>query len=123
ANEVVGDEKIALLAAAARLGTITVAVDDVRNARQLSAAATSADAEIGVLVDVDVGLHRAGVRTLEAARAVAAEVAHLPGLTLRGVMGYEGHVVTEPDRELRAQGAARAMQRLMSYVDHLQAGG
>lgn len=123
ANEVVGDEKIALLAGAARLGSVTVAVDDERNARQLSAAATGAGAEIGVLVDVDVGLHRAGVRTLEAAHAVAAEVARLPGLALRGVMGYEGHVVTEPNRELRAQGAAQAMERLMSFVDHLQAHG
>lgn len=123
ANEVVGGEKIALLADAARIGQVTVAVDDGRNAEQLSAAATSAGAEIGVLVDVDVGLRRGGVRTLEAARAVAGSITRLPGLRLRGVMGYEGHVVTEPDRELRAWKAAQAMEQLMTYVDQLQGDG
>lgn len=123
ANEIVAPEKIALLAEAARTSKITVAVDDPLNAERLSGAATAAGATIGVLVDVDVGLRRAGVRTLAAARAVARSAMRLPGLHLRGVMGYEGHVVTEPDRAVRARKAAQAMEHLMTYVDQLQADG
>ena len=56
ANEVVGDEKIRYLAEIARNARVTVAVDHVRNAEALSAAAAAVGTKIGVLIDVDVGL-------------------------------------------------------------------
>src|SRR5436190_8006575 len=107
ANEVVGAEKIRQLAAAARDGRVTIAIDDPRNAEALSAAAGAAGSEIGVLVDVDVGMNRCGVRNEEEALRVAGQLARLPHLRLRGVMGYEGHCVIEADRSVRA-GVARA---------------
>src|SRR5206468_12804717 len=91
ANEVVGEEKIRQLALAAQNARITVAVDDERHARALSAAAGAAGSEIGVLVDVDVGMDRCGVRNREEALRLAEQLSRLPGLRLRGVMGYEGH--------------------------------
>src|SRR5437764_9735568 len=62
ANEVVGGEKIEALAETARAARVTVAVDDAGNAGTLAAAAREAGSEIGVLVDVDVGMGRCGVR-------------------------------------------------------------
>jgi D-serine deaminase-like pyridoxal phosphate-dependent protein len=123
ANEVVGEEKIRQLAAAARDGRLTVAVDDPRNAEALSAAAGSAGSEIGVLVDVDVGMNRCGVRNLEQALRVAEHVHRLPGLRLRGVMGYEGHCALEKDREARGRKAGAAMECLLSIADALAAAG
>src|SRR5436190_18842992 len=56
ANEVVGGEKIQALAETARSTCVTVAVDDAGNASALAAAAYAAGSEIGVLIDVDVGM-------------------------------------------------------------------
>jgi len=123
ANEVVGEAKIRLLAAVARDGRVTVAVDDPRNAELLSAAARVAGSEIGVLVDVDVGMDRCGVRSREEALRVAEHVQRLPGLHLRGVMGYEGHCVLEKDREARGRKAGAAMEYLLSIADALAAAG
>jgi D-serine deaminase-like pyridoxal phosphate-dependent protein len=123
ANEVVGEEKIRQLAAAARDARLTVAVDDPRNAAALSAAANAAGSEIGVLVDVDVGMNRCGVRNREQALRLAGQLQHLPGLRLRGVMGYEGHCVLEADRQARARKAGAAMEYLLSIADALAAAG
>src|SRR5262249_9804315 len=97
ANESGGEEKIRGLSETARNARATVAVDDVRNAERLSAAAGAAGSEIGVLVDVDVGMNRCGVRNEEQALRLAERVARLPHLRLWGVMGYEGHCGMEAD--------------------------
>ena len=123
ANEVAGGEKLALLAATAREKNMLVGVDDPEGAKALSAALQRAGSQIGVLVDIDIGLRRGGVRSQEAALRVAQTVSSLPGLVLRGAMGYEGWVVMEPDREVRARKAAEAVGRLAVTVERLEQAG
>lgn len=123
ANEVAGGEKLSRLAAAARETNFLVGVDDPEGARELSRAATEAGAQIGVLVDIDIGLRRGGVRNDREACQVAETVSKLPGLVLRGAMGYEGWVVMEPDRAVRAQKAAEAIGRLVATVESLERAG
>jgi D-serine deaminase-like pyridoxal phosphate-dependent protein len=119
ANQVVGEEKLRRLAETARQARLTVAVDDPGNAEALSTAARAAGSEIGVLVEVDVGMNRCGVRSREEAQRVAEHVHSLPGLCLRGVMGYEGHCSMEADRSVRARNANAAMEYLLSVADAL----
>ena len=123
ANELIGDEKLRLLAEAARETHFIVAVDSRVGAEALSNAAVAAGARIGVLLDIDVGLRRGGIRTQVEACALAPELIRLPGIVFRGVMGYEGHVVEEHNREIRARQAAEAMERLIACVDLLERAG
>lgn len=123
ANEVVGNDKIALLGRLACDGELIVAVDDQRNARALSSELSAQSAEIGVLVEVDVGMGRCGVRSSGEATKLATLVESLPGLRFRGVMGYEGHCVLEANREQRAAKARQAMDELLRVRDAIEAGG
>jgi D-serine deaminase-like pyridoxal phosphate-dependent protein len=123
ANEVVGEEKVQLLATLAREASVIVVIDDPTNAEQLSRAAIRAGSRIGALVDIDIGLGRCGVRSDEDALRVAAAVSRLPGLELRGVMGYEGWVVMEPDPALRAQKAREAIAQLVGRIEKLERAG
>jgi D-serine deaminase-like pyridoxal phosphate-dependent protein len=123
ANQVVGEEKVRRLAEAACQARLTVAVDDSGNAEALSAAARAAGSEIGVLVEIDVGMNRCGVRSWEEAVQVAERVHSLPGLRFRGVMGYEGHCSMEADRTVRARNANAAMEYLLSVADALAGAG
>ena len=123
ANEVVGGEKIKALAELARDGRISVAIDDARNAEELSAAALKAGSMLGVLIDLDVGMERCGVRNKEEALRLAEQVSKLRGLRLEGMMGYEGHCMLEPNPELRVQKAHAAMDKLMEAVDYLARAG
>src|SRR5580704_8257558 len=63
--------RCAELAELAKTKTIRVGIDSTYAADQLSAAARSAGVTIGILVDLDVGLHRTGVQTAAEALALA----------------------------------------------------
>jgi D-threonine aldolase len=92
ANEVVDATRLGALARAG--ARITVAVD--------SDATIEAAAHAGVpevLIDVNVGLPRCGCPPHEAGRL--ADRARAAGLSVRGVMGYEGHIVGLEDRATR----------------------
>jgi D-serine deaminase-like pyridoxal phosphate-dependent protein len=123
ANEVVGPAKIQVVAELARDAHITVAIDDPLIADQLSAAAMKAGSAISVLIDLDVGMERCGVRTKESALALAQHVSKLRGLRFEGMMGYEGQCMLEPAPALRLQKAHTAMDKLMEAVDFLAAAG
>jgi D-serine deaminase-like pyridoxal phosphate-dependent protein len=123
ANQVVGRGKLAALADAAHLTLITVAADDAGNLDDLSAAAQAAGSQIGVLIEIDTGMNRSGARSEEEACRLAAHASRLPGLRLLGVMGYEGHCMLEPDRDLRVTKARAAMEYLIHVVDVLAAAG
>lgn len=123
ANEVVGREKIRALAETAGEGEVTAAVDDAGNARDLSAAAGEAGSTIGVLVEVDVGMARGGVRSAEAALELARAIADLPGLRLHGLMGYEGHCNSEQDRAERERKVREANGALLEATEVVRAAG
>ena len=64
--------------------------DTEANARALSEAATAAGITADVTVDVDPGGHRTGITPGEPALRLAQLVDQLPGLTLRGILCYDG---------------------------------
>ena len=117
ANQAIGPAKAAELARIAGLGRVIVAVESAVNARELSEAAASAKSRIDVIVEVDVGQHRSGVRSVEEALELAAVISRLPGLRLQGLLGYEGHCMLEPDRPLRIEKATAANEVLIGVVD------
>lgn len=123
ANEVCGRGKVKALAQAAKEGRLTVAVDDALNAADLSDAASAAGSALEVLIEVDVGMGRGGVRSPEDGVDLARRVDELPGLRLRGVQGYEGHCMHERDRSARSEKAQAAMAYLGEVIDRLAAAG
>jgi D-serine deaminase-like pyridoxal phosphate-dependent protein len=123
ANQVVGRRKVAELARLANLGSVIALVDDASNVEAIASAARSAGSEVGVLVELDVGLHRSGVRSVAGAVKLAQLVDRLDGVRLRGPFGYEGHCMLEPDRQERERKAKAANMELLALVDEFQASG
>ena len=123
ANQLVTPQKREAAALLARQANVIVNVDDVGDAEALSEAATSAGTTVGVLVEVDTGMHRCGVDSREEALAVARRVSELPGLRMDGLSGYEGHCSLEMDREARHAKQAAAMEYFVSVADFLEANG
>lgn len=110
ANEVVGVQKISKLVEVARGARLGVACDDESNIREISQVASKAGVTIDVLVDIDVGVHRSGVAPSQAV-PLAQLVSDLPGISLRGLMGYEGHVMRmgAVDKEMASAKAAEVL--------------
>jgi D-serine deaminase-like pyridoxal phosphate-dependent protein len=121
ANEIVTADKCARVAALAGRVTIAVAVDSVQGIEVLAAAARAAGVTIGVLIDVNVGQDRCGVDPGDAAVALATCVASVDGLTLRGVMGYEGHLQPLRDRAERDARTREAMHGLVETAQRIRA--
>jgi D-serine deaminase-like pyridoxal phosphate-dependent protein len=122
-NETIGAEKTRALALLAREAAVKTAVDDAIQVDGLSRAAADADSTIGVLIDVDEGMHRAGVDTAEEALPLAQRIADAPGLDFMGLTGYEGHCSLEFDREKRHRMAGEAMAKLTGIAADLAAQG
>lgn len=100
ANQVVTPPKLARLARLQSQQEVMVAMDNTETAAIAGQAATDHGVKIPVVVEVDIGMNRVGVAPGQPALAVARCVAETPGLALRGVMGYEGHVLAvEPQAE------------------------
>jgi D-serine deaminase-like pyridoxal phosphate-dependent protein len=109
ANEVLDARRLGALDA-----RVTLAVDSTET---LAAAAAGGVRE--VLIDVNVGLPRCGCAPEQA--GALADAARRAGLGVRGVMGYEGHAMLEPDRVERARRVAESMERLAAA--HRDVGG
>ena len=123
ANEVLGPGKAERVAGLAASVDIKVAADSATAVAELADAARAAAVQIGVLVDVNVGLPRCGIAPGEPALELARQVASTEGLKLRGLMGYEGHAVAITDRQAREAAARHAMEQLLSTARALREAG
>src|SRR5580658_4975432 len=104
ANEVVDATRLGALARAG--ARVTVAVDSEAT---IDAAARAWVPE--VVIDVNVGLPRCGCPPEQAGRL--ADRSRAAGLSVRGVMGYEGHIVGLEDRATRAAMLEESMGQLI----------
>jgi len=123
ANEVLGAGKAERVARLAARVDIKVAADSATAVAELAEAARAASVQIGVLVDVNVGLPRCGIAPGEAALELARRVASTEGLRLHGLMGYEGHAVGITDRGAREAVARPAMEQLLSTAQMVREAG
>lgn len=107
-NQVIGSEKIKRLALLAKQASISVCVDNAENIVQLSNAATTNDVDIGVLVEVDIGMGRCGVPPGEPALILAKQVDSFANLRFDGIQAYHGRAQHLRDYEARRQAIANA---------------
>jgi D-serine deaminase-like pyridoxal phosphate-dependent protein len=114
ANEVLDPTRLSAMAALHDRAVVTVAVDS----RETIDAAAAAELKY-VLIDVNVGLPRCGCPPSEAGHL--ADYARSRGLVVRGVMGYEGHLMAVPDRTEQRARVAESMEKLI--VASLLVGG
>jgi D-serine deaminase-like pyridoxal phosphate-dependent protein len=67
-------------------------VDDGSAAEVLAARATATGQRVSVYLDLNVGMNRTGVRPDNAALQLYSDLTDLPGLRVRGLHAYDGHI-------------------------------
>lgn len=87
-------------------GTIAAVCDSAEQIERLGAAAETENVILGALVDVDIGMHRAGCAP-EEVPSLAGKIAGAPGLRYGGVQAYFGHLqhLSEGRAESNADGS------------------
>jgi 3-hydroxy-D-aspartate aldolase len=122
-NQVVGERKVRRLVELAARARIAVCVDDAANVEELRSAASAADLELAVLVEVDVGAGRCGVEPGAATLALAQQIDAAPGLRFAGIQAYQGSAQHIRDFAERRAAIDAAVDKARLTVDLLAANG
>jgi len=105
ANEVLDADRLSALAKVSENTRVTIAIDSLET---INAAVRAGLRD--VLIDVNVGLPRCGIAPELAGQL--ADTARKAGMTVRGVMGYEGHLMMVGGDDKRQQRVAESMTLL-----------
>jgi len=123
ANQLAGPIKARRFAQLARAVDVISAVDCLEAARVLDAAAGEAGSRPRVVIEIDCGMHRAGVTPGEPAVALAQAIAALPNLRFAGVMAWEGHVLSITHEDERSAAIAASVAQVTQTADAIRAAG
>jgi D-serine deaminase-like pyridoxal phosphate-dependent protein len=92
AYPLVGETKATKLGELAERATITVSLDSVEAVRMISHEMSARNLNVDILVELDVGFRRCGVANENEALTLAQEISKLPGVSLKGLMFFPGHL-------------------------------
>jgi D-serine deaminase-like pyridoxal phosphate-dependent protein len=119
ANMIVGKRKVERVASLSRWADPVVACDHYVQAEQLAAACREAGTTCRMIVEVDIGLNRVGIRPGKDTLELAQGIDKLDGVELVGIMGYEGHLLQVPDPAEKQERITEAMGALVQCRDIL----
>ena len=123
ANQIIGADKALRIANMNKKALVRVAVDSIVGIDQLSVAARNANVEIGVMIEVNIGMNRGGVEPGEEVLNLAKYIIKTNGVRLDGLQAYEGHVVMLADYEERKQSVENDMKPLIETKKMLEKNG
>lgn len=122
AYTLVGEQKWRHAADLARRIRLIVGADSLEALRGLSAAAQAAGSTVGVRIEVDTGLHRAGVQP-DQAQALCEAALRLPGLDLDGLFTFRGPRFSEHRGRSLAELGREEGETLVALAEALRARG
>jgi D-serine deaminase-like pyridoxal phosphate-dependent protein len=123
ANFLAGPRKIERLVELRRKADPIVCLDDLDQAKPISAAMAARGQRVRAILEIDIGMQRAGVQPGRPAVELAKRVTELPGIELVGVMGYEGHLLLVEDQGEKAARICAALEQLVDSAERITAAG
>ncbi len=123
ANEIVGASKIARLVALQARAEVMVGIDSVANCGPIAAAAERAGVTVPVVIEVNVGMNRAGVSPGAPVVALADAVAAMKGVRLAGLMTWESQAVGIADPAEKARVVQEAVALITASADACRKAG
>ena len=112
-----------VMALNAKIGELRVTCDNASVAKRLDEAAGKSGKKLRVVVDIDPGLGRTGIRPGDGAVALVEQVAKSEGLIFDGLQCYAGQVQHMESPNERRAASLNAMKELAALRDQLKAKG
>jgi D-serine deaminase-like pyridoxal phosphate-dependent protein len=123
ANQIVGAGKVQRLIQLLERAPVIVAVDSLANIAGLAEAVAGGGRELRLVVEVNIGMNRAGVAPGPPVVALADAIAQHRGLRFAGVMGWESHAVAIADPGEKERVVAEAIARLVASAEDCRRAG
>lgn len=120
---VIGASKLMRLLHIANEATVSVVADDAVNLEDMAKFAQTLGVRPDVVIEVDVGQGRCGVRPGEAALELAKQVMTADWLNFKGLQGYQGAIQMTASFEERKQAASDALVKLTRTADLIRDAG
>ena len=117
ANQIVGPQKVARLVTLRREADVIVLVDDEDNVDSLDRAAREGNVRLRVLVEVNVGMNRAGVEPGEPVLRLAQRIVNRKGLEFAGLQTWESHALGIQDPEEKGRVVAKALEQFVASAE------
>jgi len=122
-NEIVGDGKLARLAALSGIAHVAICADDAAQVASADGVASAAGVRLSVLVEIDAGAGRCGVAPGPEAVALAQRIAASPHLIFGGIQAYHGGAQHLRKPEERRAAIAAASEGARRTVEQLRQQG
>lgn len=119
ANMIVGRSKVQRAAALCKHADPILSCDHFAQVEPLAAACREIGVSCRVIVELNIGLDRVGIRPGQDALELAKAIDKQEGVTLAGIMGYEGHLLTVEDQAEKKEKIFEAMNVLVQARDML----
>ncbi|TXT57130.1 MAG: putative Alanine racemase [Promethearchaeota archaeon] len=123
ANQVIDPHHIERLVLLNKYTLTRCVVDSQKNVVDLNEAAKKYKINLEVLIDIDLGMGRTGVKPRDPALELANFIKEQSNLNLVGLQGYEGHLTPQTDNEIRKQQTEECMKELVATRDLLNRNG
>ena len=123
ANEVVGMKKIDRLVDLCSRADIMVCVDDKNNVEQIDRAASAAGVRPRVLIEVDVGMGRAGVQPGTATVELASHISRFESIRFAGLQTWESHTLKITDQAEKKRQVLAALSQLNDTAERVRRAG
>jgi D-serine deaminase-like pyridoxal phosphate-dependent protein len=123
ANQVIGPKKISRLVNLRRHADVIVCVDDMRNVQEIGLAALQKGVTVRLLIEVNVGMDRAGVEPGAPTLEMADQIASCDGVVFSGLMTWESHALTIDPIEEKKRVITEALSKLTESSDLCRSNG
>jgi D-serine deaminase-like pyridoxal phosphate-dependent protein len=112
ASQVVGYQKLVRLRSLSEKAKLRVAVDSLYHVEDL-ANFFGGQVPVELMIEIDTGLHRCGVKPEDAVEFAGEIVKRFPQIKIAGLFTHEGHAYNATDREQLEQISFRAQSELI----------
>lgn len=113
ANQIVGQQKVTRLVNLRAQADVKVVVDNPENVAMIGALASQKGVEVGLLIEVNTGMNRAGTLPGEPTLTLARQIDDTPGVRFQGLMTWEGHNLEHTDPAAKRRGIEASIGQLL----------
>lgn len=123
ANQIVGATKIERLVTVCNQADVMVCVDDIQNVTAIDEAARDKGVRPRVLIEVNVGMDRAGVLPGRPALELSKQISQLQNVRFAGLQTWESHVLGAADIAEKKQMVTESLRTLTDTAEAIRKAG
>ncbi len=123
ANQIIGEQKLARVAALSKKTQVVICIDCEEHLLQLIHFATKFNTSFNVLVEVDIGMNRCGTQPGKPTCDLVKKITSTTNVNFFGLQGYDGHLQLMLDHDEKKKKSMEGFQSLVATRRMIESAG